>query len=147
MKKRELMEIVIDQLYFHHSSFKLMNCEECHKHSAFPSGAVYSIPEVGALQYNLLGRTTKDVKDLPDLRQKFKAINVNAMDSELKMKLCCWPGDYVQIAMMLLYHTFHHADVHVFFCNYCKCREGETQTRRFSGTQLIYYYSLVYSLA
>ena len=114
VQKREMMYTVIDQLYFHHSSYKLMNHEVCHRHSSFPSRAVFTIPNVGTLPYNLLLRTPKDVKDLPNLKKKFKASNVNTMDSLLKMKLCCWPGDFVQTAMMLLGHTFHHPYVHVF---------------------------------
>ena len=113
-QKRELMEKVIDQLYFHHSLYKLMTYEECHRHSSFLPRSLFTILDVGALPYNLLLRTPKDVRDLPDLRKKFKANNVNAMASLLKTKLCCWPGDFVQTAMMLLSHTFHHQDVRVF---------------------------------
>ena len=109
------MWIVIEQLYHHHTSFKLLICEECHRHSSYLPGAIFSIPEVGTLPFNLLLRNPKDVKQLPDLRDKFKPVNVNAMDMEFKTKLCCWPGDFVTIAMMLLYHTFYPADVNVFF--------------------------------
>ena len=85
-----------------------MNCEEYHRHSSFPPGSFFSILDVGTLPYNLLLRTLKNAKGLPDLRKKFKANNVNTMDCILKTKLCCKLGDFVQTAMMLFGHTFHH---------------------------------------
>ena len=70
-QKRGMMEtVVIDQLYFHHSSYKLMTCEVCHRYSSFPTGALFMIPNVSTILYNLLLRTPKDVKDLPVLREK-----------------------------------------------------------------------------
>ena len=145
-EKRDLMETVFECLYEHHTSHALLTCKECHRHSSYKPGNIFSIPKVGSLPYNLLGRTPKDVQYLSGLREMFKPTNVNAMDSVFKMQLCCWPGNYVTTAMMLLCHTFHHPDVHVFH-NYCFYFEEENGRRGLCGTQLIYFYSLVYSLA
>jgi hypothetical protein len=113
-EKRELMGKLIERLYFHHSSWKVMICGTCHKHSSFSPETYYRVPDIGTLPWNLLLRTPKDVCDLEDLRNIFKS-NLRAMDSLFKTNLCHWPEDFVQSAMMLVFHAFHCPDVHVFF--------------------------------
>ena len=89
MERRDLMEKVLDKLHFYDTSYKSMTCEVCKGHSSMlqAPGAVFAIPKVGTLTYNLIGRTPKDVKDLPDLREKFKAINVNAIQFGVSIPL------------------------------------------------------------
>ena len=66
------------------------------------------------LPLQLLHHTPETVQDLPDLKFWFDNIP-QMLRYEDKERLCNWPSHYVEVAILLLCHTFHAERVQCFF--------------------------------
>ena len=87
-------------------------CQKCI--TSFPYPWYFAIPHMNGFSWKLLHQTPDTVQDLPELKLWFNDI-MQKLCYKDKKQLCNWLSQYVELAVLLLCHTFHMDKVQCFF--------------------------------
>ena len=88
------------------------NCPKCI--TSFPAWYDLAIPPMYGYPWQLLHHTPETVHALPELKMWFRNSSEKLQHSD-KQCLCNWSSQYIELALLLLCHTFHTVDVQCFF--------------------------------